>query len=83
LTGPRTLANYVVPTLRAAAEDAGRQAEVVAALPICVTDDPAKARQTAAKTYAIYGTLPSYRACWTEKGRTAPWTSRSSGTNRR
>jgi F420-dependent oxidoreductase-like protein len=62
MTGPRTLASYVVPTLRAAAEDAGRQAEVVAALPICVTDDPAKAREIAAKTYAIYGTLPSYRA---------------------
>ena len=70
--GPRTLANYVVPTLRAAAEDAGRQAEVVAALPICVTDNPAKARKTAAKTYAIYGTLPSYRAMLDREGADSP-----------
>jgi alkanesulfonate monooxygenase SsuD/methylene tetrahydromethanopterin reductase-like flavin-dependent oxidoreductase (luciferase family) len=72
MTGPRTLANYVVPTLRAAAEDAGRHAEVVAALPICVTDDPAKARETAAKTYAVYGTLPSYRAMLDREGADSP-----------
>ena len=37
MTGPRALANHVVPALRVAAEEAGREAEVVAALPICVT----------------------------------------------
>ena len=72
MTGPRTLADYVVPTLHAAAEDAGRQAEVIAALPICVTDDPAKARTTAAEIYTVYGTLPSYRAMLDREGAESP-----------
>src|SRR5215218_4861453 len=62
MTGPRTLAALTVPTLTTAAADAGRQAEVVAALPVCVTDDVAKARELAAKAYAPYGTVPSYQA---------------------
>ncbi len=72
MAGPRTLAGYVVPTLLAAAEDAGRQAEVIAALPICVTDDPAKARTTAAEIYAVYGSLPSYRAMLDREGAVGP-----------
>ena len=52
--------------------DAGRQAEVIAALPICVTDDPAKARTTAAEIYAVYGTLPSYRAMLDREGAAGP-----------
>ena len=83
MAGPRTLAEYVVPTLRAAADDAGRQAEVVAALPVCVTDDPGKARAAAAEIYAIYGALPSYRGMLDREGAEGPATSRSSGTNRR
>jgi hypothetical protein len=74
---------YVVPTLHATAADAGRQAEVIAAdagrqaeviaaLPICVTDDPAKARTTAAEIYAVYGTLPSYRAMLDREGAAGP-----------
>jgi 5,10-methylenetetrahydromethanopterin reductase len=50
----------------------GRQAEVIAALPICVTDDPAKARATAAEIYAVYGTLPSYRAMLDREGAEGP-----------
>lgn len=72
MTGPRTLANHVVPTLRAAAQDAGREAEVVAGLPICVTDDAAKAREIAAENYALYGTLPSYRAMLDKEGVEGP-----------
>jgi 5,10-methylenetetrahydromethanopterin reductase len=72
MTGPRTLADYVVPTLLAAADDAGRHAEVIAALPICVTDDPTEARNTAAEIYAVYGTLPSYRAMLDREGAAGP-----------
>ena len=72
MAGPRTLAEYVVPTLRAAADDAGRQAEVVAALPVCVTDDPGKARAVAAEIYAIYGALPSYRGMLDREGAEGP-----------
>jgi 5,10-methylenetetrahydromethanopterin reductase len=44
MTGPRTLASHTVPTVNTVAAEAGRQAEVVAALPVCVTDDVTKAR---------------------------------------
>ncbi|OLL75262.1 hypothetical protein Ae168Ps1_3662c [Pseudonocardia sp. Ae168_Ps1] len=72
LTGPRTLAGHVVPTVRAAAAEVGREAEVVAALPVCVTDDAAKARELAAETYALYGDLPPYRAMLDREGVEGP-----------
>jgi F420-dependent oxidoreductase-like protein len=72
MTGPNTLANYVVPTIRAAAEEVGRQAEVVASLPVCVTDDAAAVRAFAAEKLAIYGMLPSYRAMLDREGFEGP-----------
>jgi F420-dependent oxidoreductase-like protein len=72
MTGPRTLASHTVPTVNTVAAEAGRQAEVVAALPVCVTDDIAKARQLAAEAYALYGTLPSYRAMLDREGAGGP-----------
>lgn len=72
LTGPRTLADHVVPTLRATAQEANREAEVVAALPVCVTDDVAKAREFAVEAYALYGGLPSYRAMLDREGVEGP-----------
>jgi len=71
MTGPRTLGEHIGPTLRAAA-DAGRDVEVVAALPICVTDDAATAREQAAADFAVYGTLPSYRAMLDREGWAGP-----------
>ncbi|GAA5133834.1 TIGR03564 family F420-dependent LLM class oxidoreductase [Pseudonocardia adelaidensis] len=70
MTGPRTLGEHVGPTLRAAAGD--RRVEVVAALPICVTDDAAAARAKAARDFAVYGTLPSYRAMLDREGWARP-----------
>jgi len=72
MTGPRTLADHVLPTIRSAAAEVGRQAEVVAAFPVCVTDDPAGARQFAAETLAVYGMLPSYRAMLDREGFEGP-----------
>lgn len=72
MTGPRTLANHVGPTLRAAAEEAGREAEVVASLPICVADDVTKVRELAVETYGLYGTLPSYQAMLAREGAQGP-----------
>jgi 5,10-methylenetetrahydromethanopterin reductase len=72
MTGPRTLAEHIGPTLRAAAADAGRDVEVVAALPICVTDDAAAAREVAAREFAVYGQLPSYRAMLDREGWAGP-----------
>lgn len=72
-TGVKTLADYIVPTITAAAEKAGRPApRIVAALPVCVTEDPDAARQLAAKQFAVYGTLPSYRAMLDREGAANP-----------
>jgi 5,10-methylenetetrahydromethanopterin reductase len=68
-TGPATLADHTVPTINAAAEAAGRPTpRVIAALPVCVTDDVAAARERAAKVFAVYGQLPSYRAMLDREG---------------
>jgi 5,10-methylenetetrahydromethanopterin reductase len=73
MTGPRTLADLTVPTIQAAAEEAGRpEPRVVAALPICVTDDEADARARAAQEFAVYGILPSYRAMLDREGMAGP-----------
>src|SRR6476660_663309 len=49
MTGPATLAEHTVPTLRSAAAAAGRPeaARVITSLPVCVTDDAAAARDRA------------------------------------
>ena len=55
MTGPRTIAEHVLPRLTDAAAEAGRPApRVVCVLPICVTDDEAAARALAAKVFAVY-----------------------------
>ena len=70
MTGPKTLAAYVGPGLRAAAQ--GRDVRVVAALPVAVTDDVAGARAQAAEQFAMYGQLPSYRAMLDREGYAGP-----------
>jgi F420-dependent oxidoreductase-like protein len=71
--GPKTLAGFTVPTLTKAAEEAGRPPpRVIATLPVCVTDDPGGARERAARLFAIYGQLPSYRAMLDREGAEGP-----------
>jgi alkanesulfonate monooxygenase SsuD/methylene tetrahydromethanopterin reductase-like flavin-dependent oxidoreductase (luciferase family) len=71
--GPATLAALTVPTVRAAAEEAGRpQPEVVAGFPVCVTEDRARALERAAARYQLYGQLPSYRAMLDREGAAGP-----------
>ena len=75
MTGPKTLARYIGPTLREAAVAAGRPADavrVVAVLAICVTDDVDSARARAAEEFALYGQLPSYRAMLDREGYAGP-----------
>lgn len=73
MTGVETLVSHTVPTIVAAAEGAGRPApRVVAALPVCVTDDVAAARGRANEMFAIYGQLPSYRAMLDREGAAGP-----------
>ncbi|HEX2851254.1 MAG TPA: TIGR03564 family F420-dependent LLM class oxidoreductase [Acidimicrobiales bacterium] len=73
MTGPATIEGHVVPTITAAAEAAGRPAPRVAVgLPVCVTDDPDGARARADRAFAVYGTLPSYRAMLDREGAKGP-----------
>ncbi len=71
--GVDTLRNFTVPTLREAAEEAGRpEPRVVCALPICVTDDVDAARARATTLFAIYNQLPSYKAMMDREGVAGP-----------
>lgn len=73
MTGPNTIKTHVAPRINEAAEQAGRpQPRIAAALPVCVTDDVAKAREAGAKAFAVYGTLPSYRAMLDKEGADTP-----------
>jgi alkanesulfonate monooxygenase SsuD/methylene tetrahydromethanopterin reductase-like flavin-dependent oxidoreductase (luciferase family) len=73
MTGPKTVESHVVPLVTAAASSAGRPApRVVVGLPIRLTNDPDGARAAANKDYAIYGTLPSYRAMLDREGAAGP-----------
>lgn len=73
MTGPKTLEAHTVPGISAAAEGAGRVApRVVAGLPIALTNDPAAAREIAAKAFEAYGGLPSYRAMLDREGAAGP-----------
>lgn len=72
-TGPETLRSHTIPTLRAAAEAAGRPDQrVISALPVCVTDDRASALGRAAGIFKMYGQLPSYRAMLDKEGAAGP-----------
>jgi F420-dependent oxidoreductase-like protein len=71
--GPKTLQDHTIATLAQAAADAGRPApRVVAAFPICVTDDVDAARARAEQVFAVYNTLPSYKAMMDREGVNGP-----------
>ncbi|MGH9086990.1 MAG: TIGR03564 family F420-dependent LLM class oxidoreductase [Acidimicrobiales bacterium] len=73
MTGRKTIADHVAPTIARAAEEAGRPApRVVVALPVTVTDDPASARRRIDRAFAIYPSLPSYKAMLDREGAAQP-----------
>jgi 5,10-methylenetetrahydromethanopterin reductase len=73
MTGPATLRSHIVPTITEAAAEAGRSApRVVGALPVLVTDDEADGRVRAGKAFAVYDTLPSYKAMLDREGAGGP-----------
>lgn len=68
-TGPRTLREHVVPTIRAAAADAGRPAPRIAAVfQVCVTDDVDRAREAVHQWFLFHGKAPSYEAMLEREG---------------
>jgi F420-dependent oxidoreductase-like protein len=69
MTGPATVRDHIAPTIKAAASAAGRpDPRIVCILPVCVTSDPDAARERAARVFAIYEQLPSYRAMLDREG---------------
>jgi alkanesulfonate monooxygenase SsuD/methylene tetrahydromethanopterin reductase-like flavin-dependent oxidoreductase (luciferase family) len=62
-----------VPRIGEGAARAGRPApRIVVGLPVAVTKNPDAARRAAAQQFAIYGTLPSYRAMLDREGAEGP-----------
>jgi 5,10-methylenetetrahydromethanopterin reductase len=69
MTGPQTLRSFTCPTLRAAAERAGRPTpRVVALLPIVVTSDIEGTRARLSAGLERMTTLPSYAAALAREG---------------
>ena len=68
-TGIRTLSEHIVPGLSEGAARGGRGApRVVAGFPVVVTNEPDQARALAAKIFAGYAQIPSYRAMLDREG---------------
>jgi 5,10-methylenetetrahydromethanopterin reductase len=73
MTGIKTIGDHIVPTIIAAAEAAGRPApQVAVALPLLVTADVATAKERLDAAFAIYPSLPSYRAMLEREGAERP-----------
>ncbi len=73
MTGRRTIATHVAPTIRSAAQRAGRdEPRIVCSLPIAVTTDVTGAAERINTDYAVYATLPSYAAMLEREGATDP-----------
>ena len=73
MTGPKTISEHIIPSMHAAAADAGRPTpQTVVGLPVCLTTDVDAAKARAAKEFATYGMLPSYRAVLDREGAAGP-----------
>ena len=73
MTGPETIQSHIMPTIQKAAAEAGRpEPQVGVGLPVCVTDDTAGSKEMASEVFAMYGTLPSYRAMLDREGAAGP-----------
>ncbi len=71
--GPKTISDHIAPTLNEAAANAGRPTpQIVASLPVCVTDNEADVRARIGKGLRMYGQLPSYRAMFDREGVEGP-----------
>jgi F420-dependent oxidoreductase-like protein len=69
LAGPRTIAEFIEPTITKAAADAGRpKPRIIAAVPALVSDDVDSARNFAAEQLSFYETIPSYQKVIAREG---------------
>lgn len=68
-TGPRTIESVIVPTIVAAATEAGRpQPHVIPLVSVAITDDPDAARAAAAPGMAVYDSNPSNQKQYAREG---------------
>ncbi len=73
MAGQAAIRDHIVPRITTAAKAAGRPApRMIAGLPLAITNDTAKALEVAAKVFAIYPTLPAYRAMLDRGGLSQP-----------
>jgi hypothetical protein len=73
MTGTATVKSHIAPRINEAAAEAGRPApRVVVSLPVCVTDDVARAKDDIDAAFSIYPTLPSYAAMLEKEGAARP-----------
>ena len=69
LAGPRTIAEFIEPTMAKAAADAGRpKPKIIAAVPVLISDDLEAARNFAADQLSFYETIPSYQKVIAREG---------------
>ena len=69
LAGPRTIAEFIEPTIAKAAADAGRpKPRIIAAVPVLVSEDADVARNIATQQLSFYETIPSYQRVIAREG---------------
>lgn len=69
LAGPRTIAEFIAPTIGKAAAEAGRpQPRIVASVPVLVSDDIEGGRTEAVEQLAFYEAVPSYQKVLAREG---------------
>jgi F420-dependent oxidoreductase-like protein len=69
LAGPRTISEFIEPTIAKAATEAGRpRPRIIAAVPALVSDDVDAARALAAQQLSFYETIPSYQKVIAREG---------------
>jgi len=73
MANAQAVEEHVAPRIRRAAERAGRPDwEIVASLPVALTNDVSAAREIANQQFANYGQLPSYRGILDRGGAATP-----------
>lgn len=71
--GPKTVKAHIVPTINDAAATDGLSApRILATLPVCVTSEPDRVRESIGRGLSMYGKLPSYRAMFEREGVEGP-----------